>query len=149
MEKNPTESRQTLGALLRLPYEALQQRVYGGLAARGYGDIRTAHSAVFRHIAPQGSRVTELAERAAMTKQSMAYLVDGLAAAGYLQVGPDPADGRAKLVRLTPRGEQVLAALLALSAEAEAELAELIGPKSARRLRKVLAELTEALAARA
>lgn len=139
MDTRPvTERQRTLGALLRLPYEALQREVYGGLAARGFPEIRPAHSAVFRHIAPEGSRLTALAERAGMTKQSMAYLVDGLAAAGHLTSTPDPADGRARIVRLTPKGEGVLAALLALSAEAEARVAERIGEKRAAKLRRYL-----------
>ena len=139
MDTRPvTERQRTLGALLRLPYEALQREVYGGLAARGFPEIRPAHSAVFRHIAPEGSRLTALAERAGMTKQSMAYLVDGLAAAGHLTSTPDPVDGRARIVRLTPKGEGVLAALLALSAEAEARVAERIGEKRAGKLRRYL-----------
>ena len=139
MEDRPEpERRQTLGALLRLPYEALQREVYGGLAERGFPEIRPAHSAVFRHLAPGGSRLTALAERAGMTKQSMAYLVEGLEAAGHLRTAPDPTDGRARLVRLTGTGERVLAALLDLSAAAEARLVERIGAKRAARLRRAL-----------
>jgi DNA-binding MarR family transcriptional regulator len=83
-------------------------------------------------------RLTALAERAGMTKQSMAYLVDGLVAAGHLASVPDPADGRARILRLTPKGEGGLAALLALGAEAEARLAGRIGAKRAAKLRRYL-----------
>lgn len=146
MDDRPApERRQTLGALLRLPYEALQREVYGGLAARGFPEIRPAHSAVFRHIAPGGSRLTALAERAGMTKQSMAYLVDGLEAAGHVRSLPDPRDGRARLVTLTAKGEKVVAALLELGAEAEARLAERIGAKRAARLRRALEEWVAAI----
>lgn len=143
------EQRRTLGALLRLPYEALQREVYGGLAARGFPEIRPAHSAVFRNIAPGGSRLSALAERAGMTKQSMAYLVDGLEAAGHVASAADPADGRARIVRLTPKGEKVLAALLDLGAAAEARLAERIGAKRAAKLRRALEEWVAALEAEA
>jgi DNA-binding MarR family transcriptional regulator len=142
------EQQRTLGALLRLPYEALQGRVYGGLAAAGFPDIRAAHSSVFRHIRPEGSRVTDLAERAQMTKQSMAYLVDSLAASGYAELLPDPLDGRAKRVRLTARGEAVLATLLRLSAEAEADIASLLGSTRASQLRGLLEAWVDALEAR-
>lgn len=146
MDTRPiAERRRTLGALLRLSYEALQKEVYGGLAARGFPEIRPAHSAVFRHIAPGGSRLTALADRAGMTKQSMAYLVDGLAAAGHVRSTPDPADGRARIVRLTPRGEEVLAALLDLSAEAEARVAGHIGERRAGKLRRYLEHWVAAL----
>jgi hypothetical protein len=97
-------ARRTLGSLLRRPYGALEARAYGGLADRGFSEIRPAHSSVVRHIAASGSRLTDLAARAGMTKQSMAYLVESLARDGFLSVGPDPLDGRAKLVRSRPGG---------------------------------------------
>jgi DNA-binding MarR family transcriptional regulator len=148
MDERPAPERhRTLGALLRLPYEALSRDVYGGLAARGFPEIRPAHSAVFRHIAPGGSRLTALAERAGMTKQSMAYLVEGLEAAGHLRARPDPQDGRARLIRLTPKGERVMEALLELGAEAEARLAERIGARRAARLRRALEHWVEAIEA--
>lgn len=143
--RNISEQRGTLGALLRLPYGHLQKIVYGGLAARGFPDVREAHSAVFRTVTPQGAHVSEMAERAGMTKQSMAYLVDALAAAGYVTVAPDPDDRRAKRVRLTARGEAVWEALLALSAAAEAELAARIGVAKMATLRSLLQELGAAI----
>jgi DNA-binding MarR family transcriptional regulator len=143
---NPTETRRTIGALLRLPYAALSERVYAGMATRGYPEIRPAHSSVFRHIEPGGSRITDLAERAGITKQSMAYLVDGLVGDGYAEVLPDAADGRAKLVRLTRRGRAALAALMALSAETEAEFARLIGATEMADLRRLLEALCDRLA---
>ena len=146
MDTPPATVRQrTLGALLRLPYEALQKEVYGALAAHGFPEIRPAHSAVFRHIAVDGSRLTVLAERAGMTKQSMAYLVEGLQAAGLLCSLPDPVDGRARLVRLTKRGRAALDTLLALSVEAEARVMERLGPRRAAALRRVLEEWVTAL----
>lgn len=146
MAPNITEERRTLGLLLRRPYEQLQARVYGGLAARGFPDIRPAHSAVFRHIAAGGSRLTDLAARAGMTKQSMAYLVESLERDGFLTTGPDPSDGRARLVRLTARGRRVWDALIALSEEAEAALAARIGPERHAQFRALLEEVNAALA---
>ncbi|WP_135466647.1 MarR family winged helix-turn-helix transcriptional regulator [Crenalkalicoccus roseus] len=145
--RNAPESHRTLGWLLRLPYAVLAERVYGGLAARGFPDIRPAHGSLFRHIRPEGSRLTELAEQAQMTKQSMAYLVQSLSEGGYVETVPDPEDGRARLVRLTPRGRQVLETLLALSAEAEAALAARLGARKMARLRGLLEELAERLEA--
>ena len=77
-QKNLTEEVGTLGALLRLPYQALARRLYREIAENGFPDVRPAHGSVFRHILPEGSRVTDLAERAGMTKQSMSYLVEYL-----------------------------------------------------------------------
>jgi DNA-binding MarR family transcriptional regulator len=135
----------TLGSLLRLPYHALQARTYAALAEKGFDDLRAAHSAVLRHIEPEGSRVTDLAARAGMTKQSMSYLVDALVEAGYLAIVPDPADGRAKLARLTARGHQAMDALIALSARFERDLARRIGAPRMKQLRGLLEEVAQAL----
>ncbi len=144
-DRNITEARRSLGWLLRLPYEHLLDEVYGGLAAHGFPDIRPAHSAVFRHIRPSGSRVTELAEQARMTKQSMAYLVESLTEGGYVTSESDPADGRARLVRLTAKGRRVWDRLIALSAAGEARLAERIGPQRMAELRARLEDLAAVL----
>ncbi|HET6397523.1 MAG TPA: MarR family transcriptional regulator [Pseudoxanthomonas sp.] len=139
------ERQRTLGSLLRQPYRALQDRTYAALAQRGFDDLRAAHSAVFRHIRPEGSRVTELAAQAGMTKQSMSYLVDALVRGGYLHIVPDPADGRAKLARLTLRGEQAMAALIELSLEWERRLARRLGAAKVAQLRELLEETIAAV----
>lgn len=143
--RNLTEQQRTFGALLRGPYQVLATRVYGQLAERGYPDVRAAHGAVFRHIAPGGSRITELAERAQMTKQSMGTLVEFLRTQGYVELQPDPSDGRAKLVLLTERGQALQQAALEISAQVERELAEALGDAKLLQLRRLLEELNEAL----
>jgi DNA-binding MarR family transcriptional regulator len=136
---------QTLGALLRTPYWKLSHNLYGRLAKAGYPEIRPAHSAVFRNISPDGSRTTELAEQADMTKQSMAYLVGYLERHGYVRLEPDPKDGRAKIVRLTPRGRRVTQTLVESSAHLEEQVAMTMGQKSLRQLRRQLVALSEGL----
>ncbi len=69
-----------------------------------FGDLRPAHVQVLAGGPIDGLRVTELADRAAMTKQSMHELVVHLERCGYVRREPDPADSRARLVRLTDRG---------------------------------------------
>jgi len=140
-----SEARITLGSLLRRPYETLQVKVYAGLAARGFGDIRPAHSSVFRYIKPEGSRVSDLAELAEMTKQSMAYLAGNLADLGYVTIVLDPTDARAKLVILTDRGRQVWEALVELSFDMEAHYAARIGTEKMARLRAILTELAASM----
>ena len=135
----------TLGSLLRRPYDALQDHVYRSLPGLGFEDVRMAHSAVFRHIDPEGTRITTLAERAGMAKQSMGYLVDALVEAGYLVLQPDPSDGRAKLAVLTPRGAQAVAALLEQSRQFEAALAARVGTRKVEQLRALLLEVNDAL----
>jgi DNA-binding MarR family transcriptional regulator len=145
-QKNITEQSMTLGSLLRLPYDALQRELYTELARRGFEEIRPAHSAVFRTIEPDGSRMVEMAERARMTKQSMAYLVESLESAGYLTVTPDPYDRRAKRVSLTERGQQVQQEGVRLSRELEGFVAERIGGETAiTELRRLLLRLRDAI----
>jgi DNA-binding MarR family transcriptional regulator len=145
LEKNPTVEHRTLGALLQAPYQVLLKEVYGALAAAGYPDIRQAHSSVFRNILPSGSGVSYMAEKAGMTKQSMAYLVESLRDGGYVEVVPDPDDRRAKIVRVTERGRTVQGLLMANSRRAEKEWASLIGAEEMETLRSLLERLHEAL----
>jgi DNA-binding MarR family transcriptional regulator len=137
--------RRTLGALLRLAEETLRDRVYGQMAQAGFPDIRPAHSALLRNLTEGGSRVSELAERAQMTKQSMGYLADSLAAAGYVALTPDPTDRRAKRVQLTDKGRAGSETMIRLSAEAEQAFAGMIGQADMARLRRILERLAEGL----
>lgn len=139
------EQARTLGALLRLPYHRLSKRLYAEMAAGGFGEIRPSHSVVFRHLSPEGSRLTELAEVSGLTKQSMAYLVEHLARHDYVTVGADPVDRRAKRVLLTQRGQVFMKTLLAASARLEEELGKKIGRTQLKNLRAALADLDEAL----
>ena len=135
-----TEELHTLGALLRTPLDALHDRVFDQLGRSGFPEVRLAHGAVFRHIARDGSRVTALAERARMTKQSMAELVGHLSRHGYVEFAPDPTDGRAKRVRLTARGWKVHDALVRFSAAFEKRCARDLGERKWRQLRELLEE---------
>jgi DNA-binding MarR family transcriptional regulator len=124
----------------------MRARVYAQMAEVGFPDIRPAHSSLLRNIAEEGSRVSDLAQRAQMTKQSMGYLADSLEAAGYVVQAPDPTDGRAKRVRLTDKGRAAGEALVKLSAEMETEFGELIGQAQMVRLRRLLETLADRLA---
>ena len=73
------------------------------LAERGFGDLRPGLLAVATHIRADGSRVTDLAQRAQVSKPTVVHAVDELVRLGYARREPDPADGRAKLVTLTER----------------------------------------------
>jgi DNA-binding MarR family transcriptional regulator len=94
-----------LGVLLRQPLRALLAELNRGMRDAGFRDLRPAHSAVFMGLDSEGTKITDLAERASMTKQSMGALVTYLVEHGYVSTGPHPTDGRAKLVRLTKKGK--------------------------------------------
>ena len=112
-----------------------------GLSEAGFDDIRPAHTAVFQHIRAEGSRLSELAERAQLTKQSMGYLVDYLERRGYVERRPDPTDRRAVLICLTERGWDEIRAALAIIAQLEKEWARRLGERRMAQLRALLEEL--------
>lgn len=100
-----SEDRVLFSQLLRNPYEALLMRLHAGLAAAGFADSYPSWGTnVFYCLRDGGLRLTELAERTHTTKQAMLYTVNRLEESGYVERVPDPADGRAKVIRLTRRG---------------------------------------------
>lgn len=133
--------RRMIGALLRVPYQATVTRVAAALNAAGFDDLRPAHLAVFQQIERGGLRLTELAERAQITKQSMGYLVDYLEARGYVERATDPSDGRAKLIRLTERGREVERVARASLAQLEADWSARLGAERFAALRQTLRDL--------
>ena len=117
----------------------LQRRI----AAAGFGDLRPGHGCVFGGIDPEnGSRLTELAERACMTKQSVGEVTSDLEGRGYLERVADPSDGRAKIIRLTPHGREVYAIGRHLIDELEREWAEQYGEERVAALRDALEAVT-------
>lgn len=99
------------------------------LAARG--QVGAAHIHLTRHLATHGSRLTDLARRAGMTKQAMGALVNQCEAWGMVQREPDPADARARQVRFTTTGLAWLGAYQDAVAQAEAELRQAVGDEVA------------------
>jgi len=95
------------------------------LAARG--QVSAAHVHVTRHLALEGSRLTDLAQRAGMTKQAMGDLVDQCEAWGLVTREPDPLDARARRVKFTGSGLAWLAAFREAVAQAEAEFRAEVG----------------------
>ena len=131
------------GVLLYIPYRAMEGHVFDALAEAGYDDFTPAQARVFQRIAPGGSRLTDLAEQAAITKQSAGFLVDQLERAGYVERVPDPSDARARLVRIAERGRQAIPLAAAAVAEVESEWAQHLGQRRMGQLRDCLARLRE------
>lgn len=132
-----------LGLLLFIPYRALEDRVFAALAAAGFDDFTPAQARVFQRIGPDGTRLTELAQAAQITKQTAGFLVDQLERAGYVERTPDPTDARARLVRVAARGAQGVPVGAAVIAEIEAEWTAHLGSKRMTQLRQTLNLLRE------
>jgi len=137
--RQATRRRSLLQPLQRLAGD-FRQRVRTGLRGRGH-TIQPAHASVIVHLRTEGSRLTQLAERAGMSKQAMGKLVDELEALGYVERVADAADGRAKLVRFRRPGRVFLADAGEIVAEIWEHYAEQIGEKRLRRLRADLVDL--------
>lgn len=99
------------------------------LAARA--QVTAAHVHITRHLALEGSRLTELAQQADMTKQAMGDLVTQCEAWGLVTREPDPSDARARLVRFTPTGLAWLGAFRQAVSQAEAEFRAEVGDEIA------------------
>ena len=96
-----------LGAMLRVPFQAIVDNIYSALLEAGYSDLRPPYFVVFQHMKPGGVRAINLAEKAQITKQSISYLVNYMEEHGYVEKIADQSDGRAQLIRLTDKGRDV------------------------------------------
>jgi len=132
-----------VGLLLYIPYRAMEKRVFATLAEAGFDDFTPAQARVFQRIRPEGSRLTDLAEQAEITKQSAGFLVDQLERAGYVERVPDPSDARARLVRIAARGAKAVPVAAAVVAEVEREWTAHLGTQKMRQLRTALERLRE------
>jgi DNA-binding MarR family transcriptional regulator len=127
-------------AMLGRAYSLLGFKIVDGVVGAGYPQ-KPSHSAVFAQIKPEGSRLTELARGANMTPQAMGELVDELEQLGYVERRPDPTDRRAKLIVLTETGRACIAAGIVTIDGLEHEIADKIGERGHRELRRLLERL--------
>jgi DNA-binding MarR family transcriptional regulator len=125
--------------LLGVAFDHFSTELTERVAAAGYADIRPGHGCVFGGIDPEnGSRLTDLADRAMMTKQSVGEVVSDLEKRGYVERVPDPEDGRAKIIRLTTKGRDVYLTGWQLNDEIEQEWAARFGQDQVAALREAL-----------
>jgi DNA-binding MarR family transcriptional regulator len=130
-----------IGALLRMPWDAVQQHMLDRLHESGFDDFDSAYLTVFQYPGPQGARPSELATRLRMSKQALNYLLGELERFGYLERRPDPDDLRSKRIALTARGIAAIGAIREAVAEVETAWAQQLGPERFAALRDLLLEL--------
>ncbi len=127
-------------AMLGQAYSLLGFKIVDGVVGAGH-PIKPNHSAVFAQIRPEGSRLKDLAVGANMTPQSMGEIVDELESLGYVVRKPDPHDRRAKLIMLTDKGREALAAGERTIVGLEQDIVAVLGERGHQQLRQMLAAL--------
>jgi DNA-binding MarR family transcriptional regulator len=132
-----------IGALLRQAWQLVRRQIYAGVRADGYDDLSAAHIAIFRYEGLDGRRPTHLAEQMQITKQSLNSLLRHLERRDYVELRPDRTDGRARQIRLTPRGRLLDAAIRAHARRAERDLERVVGKESFRAFRQTLVRIAE------
>lgn len=137
----PTPLPPLIGALLRMPFETVRDRMLAGLHERGYTDLIAPHLNVLQYPGPENQRPSELATQTRMSKQALNYLLGQLEQLGYLTRQDDDGDQRSKRIHLTPRGQEAIKAIREIVLEVEADWQEQLGRRQFAQLRDLLAQL--------
>lgn len=132
-----------LGVALFIPYRYMENRVFRAVQNAGFDDWTLAQVRVFQRIAPAGSRLTDLADQAQMSKQSAGVLVDQLERLGYVRRVPDPSDGRARLITMEERGRRAAEVAIATSDQIMSEWTAYLGTRNFTLLHQILEQLRE------
>ncbi|HEU5292099.1 MAG TPA: MarR family winged helix-turn-helix transcriptional regulator [Cyclobacteriaceae bacterium] len=131
------------GVYLRTLWDELRYNMETRLKESGYEDISPSHGWIFYNTEEHGSRITELAAKARITKQSMSVLVAQLEQGGYVKKIHDSTDKRAWLLLLTAKGKKVKSIGQQINFDFEAGWKQKLGEADYKRLRTFLARLCE------
>ena len=139
MSTSPVKTTEMLiGALLRVPAQAIHRRLIHELNAAGYKELRVPHMAVLQFPGPDGARPGVLAERAGISKQAMNQLLRSLEDLGYIVRSDAPNEGRARIIRFTKRGRAAYAKIHEILRDIEREWSVELGPKRFTKLKELL-----------
>ncbi|MFE3492938.1 MarR family winged helix-turn-helix transcriptional regulator [Streptomyces sp. NPDC059175] len=127
-----------LPLLLFAGFRTLIDRLHAELARQGHPEVRPAHGFAMQAVGTAGSTASEVGRRLGVSKQAAGKTVDRLVALGYAERADDPSDARRKIVRLTPRGLDVLARSASVFDELRAEWARTLGEPELRALEEAL-----------
>jgi DNA-binding MarR family transcriptional regulator len=121
-QKNTAWRMQSVSRVLFSATDIFVRDILHHLQQHGFPSVSEVHITLFRHLDLEGTRLTEIAARAGMTKQAMLELVDKAETLGFVERRPDPLDRRAKIVSFTLKGEEMLGQLRLGVAYAERRL---------------------------
>lgn len=133
-----------LSHLLLEAFRSLDREIEAALEDRGAGELRPSQALALLLVDRAGTRLSELAQRAAITKQAMMQLVDDLQEMGCVRRVPDTEDARAKMVRLTAKGLRLRASSRKSIQAVESRIRRRLGGRRYEALRAALTEVTEA-----
>ena len=132
-----------IGALLRVPAQAIHRRIIGELNAAGFVDLRVPHMAVLQYPGPDGTRPGLLAERAGISKQAMNQLLRSLEGFGYIVRSDSKEDARSSVVRFTRRGRAAYSKMADVLKDIEREWTAELGAKRFAELKSLLTRVWE------
>lgn len=132
-----------IGALLRVPAQAIHRRIVKELNAAGFAELRLPHMAALQFPGPDGVRPGTLAERAGMSKQAMNQLLRSLEGLGYIVRSDVPGEGRARIVHFTKRGRAAYAKVYSILRDIEREWSAELGPTRFAQLKQSLLRVWE------
>ena len=135
------EKYKNTGAFLKQLYDAIVDNLHARLAEQGYPEITPSHGLIFQYLEEKGSRITELASRSGMTKQSMSALIYQLEAYGYLRRKTDSQDARAVLFVLTAQGETLRTKARQINYQFEKKWEQKLGAAQYQKLRDLVMQL--------
>ncbi len=118
--------------------------MYERLTTAGYPDVTRAQFALLRWPGIDAKRPGEVAELAGLSKQAVNDLLGELERGGYLERRQAPGDGRARVVRLTPRGKRLQSTAHVISRELETAWADRLGERRFAALRETLEDMLAA-----
>ena len=130
-----------IGALMRMPVDAIVARMLAGLHDAGFTDLVAAHMTILRYPGPENRRPSDLASETRMSKQAINYLLGQMERFGYLTRDDDANDHRSRRIHLTARGDAAGQTIRQTVVEIEAELAAELGRARFEQLRTLLTEL--------
>ena len=132
-----------VGVLMFIANRWAETTVSEAVRRAGYDDITLAQARVSARIAPDGTRLTELAEQAQISKQTATHLINQMERGGYVERTIDPSDGRGRLVRFTDKGRDVIRIARKEETKIDAQWTAHLGERRMRQLREALTMLRE------
>ena len=133
----------TVPALLQMVAAAGAPRLRAAFAAAGLDGIRPAQSVALVPLATGGVHASDLADRLGVTRQAVAQAVAALERNGYVTREPNPEDGRAQIIELTPRGRQALRVMRSNALDVQKRWEQTLGSQRFDELRTTLRMLID------